>query len=73
MGPALQRKILPFVGQGPCALPGVRWLWSGGVRTPRPTHLLGPVQRADRGVRPYAIARVAVQIRVGGVEPRPYG
>ena len=38
-----------FVGQGPCALPLVRWGIGGGVRAPRPYGGLQDVRGAGRG------------------------
>ena len=52
MGPALQPYI--FVGQGPCALPGLQYKSGGVVKAPRPTErFVG----ADDPVRPPPITQ----------------
>ena len=52
MGPALQPHI--FVGQGPCALPWVRYGIGGRTESSAPTEAQQKVQWAgDRKGRPY--------------------
>ena len=52
MGPALQPHI--FVGQGPCALPWVRYKTGGRTEASAPTEAQQEVQWAgDRKGRPY--------------------
>ena len=53
-----------LVGQGPRALPGVRWGIGGGVRAPRPTECL-PIgfRRGRRPRRPASFTREAVDDR----------
>ena len=60
MGPALQPYI--FVGQGPCALPWVRYKTGGRTEASAPTEAQQEVQWAgDRKGRPYeSVTRGAV-------------
>ena len=57
MGPALQPYI--FVGQGPCALPGVRYGIGGPMWASAPTEVYLGVRRGGALPLPRATARVA--------------
>ena len=75
MGPALQPHI--FVGQGPCALPWVRYGIGGRTESSAPTEAQQKVQWAgDRKGRPYeSVTRGAVQSGIpshGYAVPAPF-
>ena len=61
-GPTTQHLI----GQGPCALPGVRYGIGGRTEAPGPTddkEICASPVRADVGIGPYDHVRGCVQIR----------
>ena len=72
MGPALQPYI--FVGQGPCALPGVRCGIGGRTEASAPTEAQQEVQWAgDRKGRPYeSVTKGAIVIGRRGEGTPPY-
>ena len=69
MGPALQPHI--FVGQGPCALPWVRYGIGGRTESSAPTESQQKVQWAgDRKGRPYeSVTRSAGERDDVGIVP----
>ena len=72
MGPALQPHI--FVGQGPCALPWVRYGIGGRTGSSAPTEAQQEVQWAgDRKGRPYgSVTRSAGERDDVGIVPYGY-